>query len=189
MPGASRPARPARWSAAAREMRTVLNRVRPVAVSSRGRPPPAAIDHDPDARDGQRCLGDRGGQDHTARLRRPQRAVLLGRRKIAVQRQDKRAATVQRGLGAADFRHAREESEDVAVMLRQRGSDGAGDGVRQVADMGNVARLVLDGDREHPTGAFDDLRIHQPGQAGAIGRGRHRQQAQIRPQHALQIEA
>ena len=42
-PGASRPARPARWSAAARLMRTVASRVRPVAASSLGarRHPPS----------------------------------------------------------------------------------------------------------------------------------------------------
>ncbi len=153
------------------------------------RPAPAAVDHDTDARDGQRCLGDGGSQNDAAGLRRPQSAVLLGRRKIAVQRQDKRAATFQRGLGAADFRHAGEKSEDVAIMLRQRRSDGSGDSVRQVADMGNVARLVLHRDRKHAAGAFDDIRIHQPRQAGAIGGGRHRQQTEIGPQHALQIEA
>ena len=42
-PGPSRPARPARWSAAARLMRSVVRRVRPVARSSRGerRKPPS----------------------------------------------------------------------------------------------------------------------------------------------------
>ena len=74
-------------------------------------------------------------------------------------------------------------------MLRQCRSDRSGDGVRQVADMGNVARLVLYRDRKHAAGAFDDIRIHQPRQAGAIGGGRHRQQAEIGPQHALQVKA
>ena len=167
----------------------VVNRVSPVAGSSRGvlRQPPSTTMRTPGH--GQRCLGDGGGQHDAARLGRPQRAVLLGRRKIAVQRQDQRAATLQRGLGAPDFRHAGQESEDVAVMLRQRCADGAGDGVGQVADMGDVARLMLDRDREHPAGAFDHLRIHQPGQAGAVGGGGHRQQAQFRPQHALEIKA
>ena len=63
----------------------------------------------------------------------PQRAVLLGRRQVAMQRQDRGAAAVQRRLGAADFRHAGQEGENVARMLGQRGADGAGHGVRQVA--------------------------------------------------------
>ena len=54
---------------------------------------------------------------------------------------------------------------------------------------GDVARGVLDRDREHPAGAFDDLGVHQAGEARAIGGGGHRQQPQLRPQHALQVEA
>ena len=44
-------------------------------------------------------------------------------------------------------------------------------------------------DREHAAGAFDHLRVHQPRQPRAVGGGRHRQQPQLRPQHALQVEA
>ena len=44
--------------------------------------------------------------------------------------------------GAADLRHAGQEGEDVAVVLRQRGAHGAGHRVGQVARAGNVARGV-----------------------------------------------
>ena len=108
------------------------------------RPPPAAIDHDPHARHGQRGLGDRGRQHHAPSLGRPQRAILLGRRQIAVQRQHQRAAALQRRLGAADLRHAGQESQDVAVMLRQRRSHRAGHRIGQIARTGNVARGVAD---------------------------------------------
>ena len=74
-------------------------------------------------------------------------------------------------------------------MLCQGAADRSGNGIGQVADMGDVARQVLDGDRILPARAFDHLGVHQAGQAGAIGGGRHRQQPQVGPQHALQIKA
>ena len=106
------------------------------------RPAPAAIDHDAHAGDGQRGLGDRCRQHHPPPLGRPQRAILLGWRQVAVQRQHQRAATLERRLGAADLRHAGQEGEDVAVMLRQRGADGAGHRLGQVARTRDVARGV-----------------------------------------------
>ena len=118
-----------------------------------------------------------------------QGAVLLGGRQVAVQWQDLGAAALERGLGAADFRHAGEEGENVAGVLRQRGANGAGHGVRQFARHGDVAFGVLEGDREHPAEAFDNLGVHQPGETGAVGGGGHRQQPQFGPQLPAQIEA
>ena len=62
-----------------------------------------------------------------------------------MQRQHQRAAAVECGLGAADFRHAGQERQDVAGVLGQRGADGSGDRVREVAWVGDVARGVGDG--------------------------------------------
>ena len=64
-----------------------------------------------------------------------------------------------------------------------------GHGVRQVAGMRDVRSGVLDCDRELPAGAFDDPRVHQAGQAGAVRGGGHGEQPQVRPQHALQVQA
>ena len=61
----------------------------------------------------------------------------------------------QRRLGAADLRHAGQEGQDVALVLRQCGAHRAGHRVRQVARAGDVARGVADRDREHAAGAFD----------------------------------
>ena len=74
-------------------------------------------------------------------------------------------------------------------VLRQGGADGASHGVGQVARMGDVAGGVLDGDREHAAGAFHDLGAHQGREAGAVGGGGHRQQAQFGAQLRLQVEA
>ena len=159
-PGASRPARPARWSAAARRD---ADSGQPGQAGRRveaRRAAPAAVDHDADARDGQRGLGDGGGQHDAACVGRAQRAVLLGGRQIAVQRQDKRAAALQRGLGAADFRHAGEEGEDVAVMLRPVRRGWLGRRRRAGRGMGDVARWrARSVDRENAAGAFDDVRV------------------------------
>ena len=154
-----------------------------------GRAPPAAIHHDAHAGHGQRGLGDRGRQHDAAGVRGAQRAVLGVGRQLAVQRQHQGAAALQGRLGAADFGHAGEEGEDVSGMVRQRGADGAGQGVGQVARLGDVAGGVADGDRKHAAGAFHDFRAHQGREAGAIGGGGHRKQTQFGAQHGLQVEA
>ena len=106
-----------------------------------------------------------------------------------MQRQHQRAAVRQRRLGAADLRHAGQEGEDVAVMLRQRGTHRAGHRLGQIARVGDIARRVADLHREHAAGAFDHVRVHQAGQTRAIRGCRHRNQPQLRAQHALEIEA
>ena len=98
-----------------------------------------------------------------------------------MQRQDKGAAAIERGLGAADFSHARQKGEDVALMRRQRLADHRRHRAGQVALCGDIAFRVLDGDREHPALALDHRRVHQRGQPRAVGGGGHRQQPQLRP--------
>ena len=188
-PGASRPARPARCSAAAREMRSVVSRVRPVAGSSRGarRQPPSTTMRTPGTVSEVSAIDV--ASTTPPRLGRPQRAILIGWRQVAMQRQHQRAAALQRRLGTADLGHAGQEGEDVAVVRRQRRTHGAGHCLGQFAWTGDVARGVADRDREHVPAALDHLRVHQSGKAGDLGGGRHGDQPQFRAQHTLQIAA
>ena len=151
--------------------------------------PPAAINDNAHARHGQRGLGDRGGQHHPPPLRRAQGAVLLRRRQITMQRQHQRATAGQRLLGAADLAHARQEGENIALMRGQGVTNGAGHGVRQVAQLGDVAGGVNGGDGEHPPGTLDGLGLQQRAEPRPICRGGHREQAQLGAILALQIEA
>ncbi len=59
MPGAVRPARPRRWSADARDTRTVSSRVIPTSGSKRGTRANAAVNDDANAFNGDRGFGDR----------------------------------------------------------------------------------------------------------------------------------
>jgi hypothetical protein len=156
-----------------------------------GRAAEPSIDNDPDAGDGQRGLGDGGGQHHpaVAGSGRPKHLVLNSGWQIAVQRQHLRAALRQRGLGSADLRHSRQKSEDVSIRLAQRAPHRIGNGIGQVARTGQVARGVADLQGKLPTGAFHHRRAEQLRQAHPVGGGRHRQQAQFRPEIALQVQA
>ena len=153
------------------------------------RTPPAAIHHHAHPRHRQAGLRDAGRQHHAPRPVTPQRRILLGQRQVAVQRQHRRAASRKFGLRAAYLTHAGQERQDAAVMLRQGGADGAGGGARQVAQILDVARGVPRLDREHAPGALDHDGIHQRRQPGAVGRGAHCHQPQLRPQLALQVQA
>ena len=88
VPGASRPARPARWSAAARLMRRVASRVRPVAASKRGvrRQPPSTTMRTPGT------VSEVSAMLVASTTRRPfggaQRAILLRRGQVTVQREN-----------------------------------------------------------------------------------------------------
>jgi hypothetical protein len=119
-------------------------------------------------------------------LDRAQRAVLFGGGQIAVQREDERAATIEGRLDATDLSHARQEGEDVAGVLGQRGAHGAGDRIGKVAYVSHVADGVGDCDREHPAGAFDHIDADWPaplaasrpnrGRSGRTGDRWHRSQ-------------
>ena len=188
-PGASRPPRPARCSAAARLMRIVSRRVRPVDGSSRGarRQPPSTTMRTPGT------VSEVSAMEVESTTRR----LSAGRSALSCsaggrspwEREHERAAAGQRLFGAADLAHAGQEGEDVAVMRRQRRADGVGHGGGQVAHGGEVAFAVFDADREQAAGAFDDLGVQQRAKAGAVGGGGHRQQAELRAQFSLEIEA
>ena len=149
----------------------------------------AAVDDDAHAGDGQRGLGDRGRQHHPPRAARGQaeRRVLRGRRQVAVQREDVGGQAGQRGFGATDLGHAGKEGEDVPRMGGQRGADGPGHRLGQVARGGEVAGGVAQGDGVGTAGAFDHGGIEQGGEAGGLGGGGHRDQAQVRAQAELQV--
>jgi hypothetical protein len=149
----------------------------------------AAIHDDAHPRHRQRGLGDAGGEHHAPLLGRAERAVLLGGRQVAVQRQHQRTASLQCRLGATDLAHAGQEGEHIALMRGQRLPDGARDGLGQVARAGQVARGMAYRDRMRPAGALDHRRIQKRGEPGGIGGGRHGEQPQLRPQRALQVEA
>ena len=78
----------------------------------------AAIHHDADAGHGQRGLGDGGGQHHLAASPGAERAVLLGGRHLAVQRQHVGVDAGQPLGGAADLAPAGQEGEHVACDAR-----------------------------------------------------------------------
>jgi hypothetical protein len=93
-----------------------------------------------------------------------------------------------------DLSPAGQEGEHVAGMGRERRADRARHRPRQVARIGQVAGAVLD---RHGPGAAEALNdgggvsplAQQPGEERAVERRRHRQQAQLRPQGTLQVEA
>ena len=125
-PGAVRPARPARWSAEARLIFSIEQRVdaaiRIVARDARQ----AAVDHQPDAVDGQRGLGDVGGDDDLALVVAGHGGVLVARRQFAVQREQDEAAglvaAADRLDGLANLEAARHEDQHVALAARARRS-------------------------------------------------------------------
>ena len=129
MPSATRPQRPERWLADACEIGSMGSRCTLVALENRRDAGGARVDHVPDARHGQRRLGDVGGQDDAPVLVPLEHAVLLGGGQPAVEREqldgareprvgDARAERApQRVLGVADLPLAREEHEDVAGPL------------------------------------------------------------------------
>ena len=154
-----------------------------------GRAPPAAIDDDPHAGNGERGLRDGGRQHHPPSLRRTQRTVLLGDRQIAMQGQHQGAAALERRLRPADFAHPRQKGQNVARLLRQRLAHRAGHRLGQVAHGGEVALCLADVHREQPAQAFDRDRVHQLRETRLVGGGRHRQQAQLRAELGLQLQA
>ncbi len=126
---------------------------RAVAADARG----PRVDHGADAGDGQRGLGDVGGEHHAGSAGRLEDALLLGVGEARVEREqlDLVAQPGAQGvLDVADLALAREEDKDVAAALGQQLLDGVADGVlhvafrlieRRVAHRDGVA-AALDGD-------------------------------------------
>ncbi len=86
--------------------------------------PQAAVHHHAHAVDGERGLGDRGGEDDLAPALRiaADRLVLLRQGQVAIERQHD-VFVRQPLLGAADLRRAGQEGKDVAALLGERAAD------------------------------------------------------------------
>ena len=135
------------------------------AMAVPGDPRRPRVDHVPDARHGQRGLGDVGGQHDAPSAVRREDLVLVGGRQPRVERDDlgERQRPLGQGvLGVADLPLAGEEHQDVARPLGDQLVDGVEDRGDLVAvgigvlvvrvDHGAVAHL----DRVGPAGDLDD---------------------------------
>ena len=167
------------------------------------------IDHDPDALDGEARLGD-AGREHDLALPargRAQRRILLLRAQLAVQRQDAdgirraprrgclrrrragaRAGFLERALDTAYFRRARQEAEDVAVVIRESAAYHLR-GLQLERDLG-AARHVTGRDLEAaPLRAHRGRAAQEPCERLEIkGRGHH-QELQVLAQRLLALDA
>ena len=125
MPSATRPQRPLRWSALACEMGSMGRRWTLVRVAVAGDAGGAGVDDVADAGDGERGLGDVGGEHDAAAARSGWReledAVLLGGGQAAVEGEDLEVlgGALQGVGGLADLALAGEEDEDVAGAVRR----------------------------------------------------------------------
>ena len=156
-PGASRPARPARCSAAAREIRSVVSRVSPVDGSSRGarRQPPSTTIRTPGT------VSEVSAIEVASTTRRPSagrnaRSCSAGGRSpcsgSTSAPQPASAACVRR-ISAMPGRKVRMSPSCSASAARTA----RGHRLGQVARAGDVARGMADIDREHAAGAFGHL--------------------------------
>ena len=150
------------------------------------------IDHDADAVDGQRGFRDRCRQHHlAAALRRRRDGAVLGLRvERAVQRHDVDGGIgddlLERRLGAADFRLARQERQDRAGIGAQRPRHRVGDLPldHHVRIAAAVARL----DGKRAALALDHRRVAQKlADPRAVERRRHHHQAEIVAQVLLHV--
>ncbi len=188
-----RPARPRRWSAEARETRTVSSRVSPTAGSKRGTraSPESTTTRTPSMVSEVSAI-----EVASTTLRRPggarrDRAVLHVRVERAVERHH-----VDRGIGdalaheiagAADFGRARQERKHRARLLAHRAFDRVGHLPldRRARIAAEIARLDLEG----AALALDHRRIAEKlRHPRAVERRRHGENAQILAQPSARIE-
>ncbi len=157
-----------------------------------GRAQKPGIDDDAHALDGQRSLGDRGGEHDLAAPRegRGDGAILRARVERAVEGHDfdiGADAIAQRLSHPQNLALAGQEHEDRAAFLAERGErrpddlvfDARPRGAAEIAGFhGKSAAMAL------------DLRgaLHQPRDSGAVERRRHHQQPQILAQRPLRVE-
>ena len=156
----------------------------------------AGIDDDAHAVDGEAGLGEvRGDDDLAAPLRVGlQGGVLGGSREVAVERQHDEALRRQDGLQrrghAADFAGTGQEREGVARVRLERLHDAVGHLARERGRARARRRRGVDGLHvEHAAGCAHEARVveHAPQRVG-VERGRHHEQAQVRPQVPLALE-
>ena len=153
----------------------------------------SAVDDGGHALDGQAGLGDVGRQDHLAPTCRGrlQRQVLLAAVEFAVERANVDVAAqagFERALAMADFAPAGQKGQHVALGLAQRLLHAGGD-----AHLDGLARLrrpIAHLHRKQPPAGLDHRRlVEQRRDALGLERGRHHQQAQLRPQALARFPA
>ncbi len=145
----------------------------------------AGVDDVADARDGERRLGDVGGEHDAAAGVRPEHALLLARGEAGVERQhvDVGAQPSLQGLGGvADLALAGQEHEHVAGALAHQLLDCVADRVGLVALLWILDRAVADLDGIGAAGHLDDRRAAEvAAEALGIDRRRRDDQLQVGP--------
>ena len=148
-----------------------------------GDPRGAGIDHVADAGDGERRLGDVGGEHDAAPAVALEDALLLagGQARIEREQLDARPQpAAQRVRGVADLALAGEEHEHVARALALQLVDGGGDRVGLVVVLGGLA--VADLDRIRAPGDLDHRRSAEVlAEALRVDRRGGHDQLQLRP--------
>ena len=144
----------------------------------------AAVHHGPHSFDGQRSLGDRGGEHDFALARRAGRDgfLLLFLGQEAVQGIDTRGGQTlaQAFRAAADFRFSGQEGQDVTFALPVRLAYDVRDRFGGIALVG-LPVGAEDPDGEHPAFAFDQGKLQGVAERAAVKRGGHEDQFQVRP--------
>ena len=154
-------------------------------------PREAAVDHDADAIDRERGLGDIRRDDRAAFFIMRERGVLLGWRQVAVQRQSNEAIAYPRRADrrnrSTDLVLSRHEDQDVAVgfgrepfqLIRREVPN-------RIIIAANRFRHVLDVDGKSATGGSEDrTRCEIFFQGASVQRRGHDSEFQIRPRTGL----
>ena len=151
-----------------------------------------AVDRHAHPVQGQRGLGNRGGEHDAAATVSiaADRGALGGGFDLAVERMDRGVRQARRKPLAhpLDLAHTGQEGEDVARLPAPRGHHRASHPV--LDRLRSIAAKPLDFQREASSLALDDRRsiAQQPGKARAVDGGRHHQHAQVFAQHGAGLE-
>ena len=149
---------------------------------------PSGVDDAGDAVDGDRGLGDIGGEHDLAPRSGPEDAILLARREIAVEVDDGDVALPgerrERLVGTPDLRHTRKEDEQVAGGRLETPANAARDEGRE-RHLDRRRIQILERDREEAPSAGDDRRVQVGREALAVERCRHRQELELGARFAL----
>ena len=149
-------------------------------------PAEAAVHHNAHTLDGERRFGD-GRRQHdlaaACRTRRDGRPLLL-RREQPVEWINFLAASFQQLRAAPDLPLARQESQDVPLLLPLRHADLPGHAFRHIlrcSVFGGIFYLH----REHPAGAFQQRCLQRGADGGRVDGGRHQHDLQVGPEELL----
>jgi hypothetical protein len=153
----------------------------------------AAVHHDPDPLDGQRGLGDGGGEHDFALSGRRRRDRTVLRRKIKGSRQAHdgnpriKPALRKDCLDAADLGHARQKRQHGPGLGCHRGHDGIGD--LRLNRQAGIAPHIAGLNRERLALTGDEGRVgHQRAQPRRLQGRRHRHHPEVLAQARLHVE-